>query len=120
MNQDFIYRQIMKLSDYRMANHSRKGQTHDLSQEKDGHNRIDLLRFHVIQILPKGKSLNSIHYIKYIQQSILELHPESIRRRLVIHADNVNSDTARQSQEFCVQNSLRITTNLFYSNDLAP
>jgi hypothetical protein len=76
--------------------------------ENDDHNHIDSPQFHVVEILPKGKSFNATNYIEHIQQSAFELRPESLRRRLIVHADNIRPHLAKQSQEFCQQNSLKI------------
>jgi hypothetical protein len=101
MNYDFIYGQIMKLSGYRMVNHVVKEKTHDSSQKNDGHNRMNLSWFHLIEIFPKGKLFNRTNNIEHILKPILKLRSESIRCRLVIHADNAKLHTTRQSQEFC-------------------
>jgi hypothetical protein len=108
MNRDLIYRQTMKPSGCRMANHSMKRKTHDSSSQNDNYNCIDSPRFYVIKMFPKGKPFNTIHHIGYIMQSILELHSEHVRHRLVIYADNARPHMIRQSQEFYKQNSLRI------------
>jgi hypothetical protein len=95
------------------------GKTHDSSQTNDGHNRIDSPRFRVVKILPKEKLFNATNYLEYILQPILELRPESVRRHLIIHADNARPHAARQSQEFREQNSLRIAFHPPYSHTLA-
>jgi hypothetical protein len=120
MSRGSIYRQITKLSNCRMANHPLEEKTHDSSQKNDGHNRMDSPRFHVVEIFPKWKSFNATHHIKHIHilQPILELRPKSVRHRFVIHADNAILHTAKQSQECCEQNSLKITLHPPYSSDL--
>jgi hypothetical protein len=76
---------------------------------------MDSSEFHVVEIHLKRKLFNAVHYIEHILQPILELYPESVRRRLVIHADNTKSHMARQSQEFCEQNSLKIVLSALLS-----
>jgi hypothetical protein len=48
------------------------------------------------------------HYIEHILKPILELRPESIQRRLIIHADNARSQKTKKSQELSDQNYLKI------------
>jgi hypothetical protein len=81
---------------------------------------MDLPRFHVVEIFPKGRPFNATHYIEDILQQILELPPKSFRDRLIIHADNARSHIIRQSQQFYEQNSLRIAPYPSYSLDLTP
>jgi hypothetical protein len=78
------------------------------------------LWFHVVEILPKWEPFNATNHLEHILQLILELHPESVRDRLVIHTDNVRSHMAGQSREFCKQNFLKIALYSFCSPDLAP
>jgi hypothetical protein len=95
-----------------------KSDAYDSHQKNDDHNRIDSSRFLVVEILPKGKPFHASHYIKHILQLILELHLESVRLRLVVRADNAKPHTARQSEELCKKNSLRIAPCPPYSHDL--
>jgi hypothetical protein len=73
----------------------------------------------VVLVLPKRETSNATHHIEHILQPILELHRESLRRHLFIHAGNTTRYPGRKSQEFREQNSLRITEHLRYSPDLA-
>jgi hypothetical protein len=129
MSRDFIHQQITKLSGCRMANHSWNGKTHDSSQKNHDHSPMDSPRFHlgftsvsprfhIVEIIPKWKLLNAINHIEYILQPSLELRLESVRRHLIIQADNAKFHTAKKSQEFCEQISLRIAPNSPYSLNL--
>jgi hypothetical protein len=80
---------------------------------------MDSLRFHVVEIFPKGKSLNATNYSEQILRSILESPPESVWHRLIIHAGNARLHIAKHFQEFCEQISLRIASHPPCSLDLA-
>jgi hypothetical protein len=53
-----------------------------------------------------------------LQASSSATSPEA--RWLCLHADNARVDNARQRQDFCRENRLRILTHLPYSPDLVP
>jgi hypothetical protein len=58
------------------------------------------LRFYIVHILLKGQILDMPHYIKYIWSTIRELHPQSARHSLVIHANNARLDIGQKFKTF--------------------
>jgi hypothetical protein len=60
------------------------------------------LRFHLLDVLPKGNTFHAKYYRVNILTGLLPLHPQVDERRLAIHADNARPDTARNS-ELCAK-----------------
>jgi hypothetical protein len=78
------------------------------------------LEFHLLNTLPKGNMFNAEYYRVDTLTDFLPLCPQVDRRRLVIHADNARSHTARQCRAFCEENRLRLAVHPPHSPDLAP
>jgi hypothetical protein len=100
MNYDFIYQQITKLSGCRKLNHPWKREVYDSNRKWMVIIAWNLYGFHVVEVLPKGKTFNITYSIEHILESILTLCPKSRWRRLIIHADDFRPHTIRRSQNW--------------------
>jgi histone-lysine N-methyltransferase SETMAR len=78
------------------------------------------LGFHLVEILPKGRSFNAEYYRDNILTELIQFRPEAGERYLVIHVDNPRPHTAQNCGTFCAENGLRPATHPPCSPDLAP
>jgi transposase len=74
----------------------------------------------LIVALPNGRTFNAEYYRDNILATLIQLHPEDDRRKLVVHADNASAHTAQKCQTFCEENGLRLAPHPSYSSVLAP
>jgi hypothetical protein len=51
----------------------------------------NVLRFHLVEALPKGRRFNAEYYRDTILTQLIRLRPQAGERNLVIHADNAKS-----------------------------
>jgi hypothetical protein len=78
------------------------------------------LGFHLFDALPKGNTSNAEYYRINILAELLPRRTHVDGRRLVIHAGNARSHTARKCRAFCQENRPRLAVPPSYSLDLAP
>jgi hypothetical protein len=79
----------------------------------------NLLRFLLLDTLPKGNTFNAEYYRVNILTELLPLCPHVHGRRFVIHADNARPHTARKCRAFREENRLRLAIHSPHSPDLA-
>jgi histone-lysine N-methyltransferase SETMAR len=78
------------------------------------------LGFRVPDVLPKDITFNAEYYRFDILRGRLLLHPQVHGSRLVIHANDTRSHSARKCRTFCEEDRLRLAVHPPYSPDLAP
>jgi histone-lysine N-methyltransferase SETMAR len=83
------------------------------------------IRFHLINVLPKGFKFNASFYITQILGRISGWHRTQVgrtNRKLSVNADNARPHTATVTLQFIQQNAMRRVPHphLPYSPDLAP
>jgi histone-lysine N-methyltransferase SETMAR len=79
--------------------------------------------FHLINILAKGCTFNSTHYITEILSPLADwrlTEAGGCKRKLIVHADNARPHVARQTIGFLEQNGMKRGPHPPYSPDLAP
>jgi histone-lysine N-methyltransferase SETMAR len=80
----------------------------------------NVLGFHLVEALPKGRRFNAEYYRDNILTELIRLHPQAGERNLVIHASNASPRSAQKCRTFCAENGLPLATHPPYSPDLAP
>jgi hypothetical protein len=72
----------------------------------------NLIDFQVVNVLPNGSKVNARNYIFVILQSLADWFVSEVGatdRKLIVHADNARSHTAKMSLAFIEQNKIKIT-----------
>jgi hypothetical protein len=81
---------------------------------------LNLLGFHLLDTLLKGRTLNAEYYRVTIFTELLPCRPQADGRKFTIHENNAGPYTARKQWAFCIENRLRLALHPPYSSDLAP
>jgi hypothetical protein len=83
----------------------------------------NLREFHLIKVLEKARKFNVGYYIAETLEPLSQWHSiEATRneRKLLAHADNVRSHTAKLSTQYFNENRMKSAPHLLYSPDLGP
>jgi histone-lysine N-methyltransferase SETMAR len=77
----------------------------------------------LIKVLEKDRKFNAGYYIAEIVESLFQWHSiETVgnERKLLMHADNARSHTAKLSAQYFNENRMKSVSHPSYSPDLAP
>jgi hypothetical protein len=80
----------------------------------------NVLGFHLVEALPKGRHFNAEYYRNNILTQLIRIRPQAGERNLVIHADNASPRAAQKCRTFCAENGLLLAIQPPYSPDLGP
>jgi hypothetical protein len=79
--------------------------------------------FHLVNILPKGFKFNGSYYVTQILDPLSKWRRIQVgrtNRKLIVHANNARSHTAKVILQFMEQNSVQRAPHPTYSPDLTP
>jgi hypothetical protein len=83
----------------------------------------NLRGFHWIKVLEEGRKFNASYYIAELLESLSQwrsIEAAGNERKLLVHADNARSHTAKLSTRYFHENRMKSEPRPLYSPDLAP
>jgi histone-lysine N-methyltransferase SETMAR len=83
----------------------------------------NLIGFHVLKALPKGRKFNTQYYTNDVLVAISDWRRQTGETRpneLRVHSDNVRPHTAKMSKDYIGLNRMKQALHLPYSPELAP